>query len=294
MRSRVVVACAAAAVLAGVLFLVLRKPAAQGRRRVVASFRGGKLTAGDVEEGLQHLPPALRREFDSTAGRRELAQSLIDKKLLAQEARRRHLDERPEIRQQIEELQERLVVQALLAEEEKGTGSVGEDEIQRYYEQHRGEFAQPERVRIARVLAAVAPAASTEAKARARKRAEEFQRRLRKGEALAVVAASGDGAERKASGELGWLSRGERDQATSTAAFALQRPGEASAPVLTPDGWAVLVLLERAAARTPALAEVRNDVVGRADAGRRRRSFDALVLQLRRDGEVDLPREGTR
>ncbi len=293
-RSRILLACAAAAVVAAALLFALRKRGGEGPARVVASFRGGRLTAGELEQGLGRLAPALRREFDSAAGRREVARSLIDKKLLAQEARRRHVDERPEIRRQIEELEDRLIVQALLADEEKSAGSGSDAELQRYYEEHRREFDRPERVRIARVLAAVAPAAGAEAKARARKRAEEFQHRLRKGEPLAKVAAAGDGPERKEGGQLGWLARADRDAATSTAAFALQRPGEVSPPVLTPDGWSVLVLLERAAARTPAFAEVRDEIVGRADAARRRRAFDSLVAGLRREGEVHLAVEGSR
>ena len=293
-RTRILLACAAAALLAGALLFALRKHGGEGPLRVVASFRGGSLTAGELEEGLLRLAPALRREFDSAAGRREVARSLVDKKLLAEEARRRHIGERPEIRRQIEELEDRLIVQALLADEEKSGGPGSDAELQRYYEEHRREFDQPERVRIGRVLAAVGPAAGAETKARARKRAEEFQRRLRKGEPLAKVAGAGDGPERKEGGQLGWLARPDRDAVTSSAAFALQRPGEVSAPVLTPDGWAVLVLLERAAARTPAFAEVRGEIVGRADAARRRRAFDALVAGLRHDGEVHLAAEGAR
>jgi peptidyl-prolyl cis-trans isomerase C len=287
-------ACAGVAVLAGAVFLAVRKRGGEGPARVVGSFRGGTLTARELEEGVQRLAPALRREFDSAAGRREVARSLIDKKLLAAEARRRHIDGRPDIRRQIEELEDRLIVQALLADEEKSAGAAPDDDLRRYYDEHRREFDRPERVRVARVLAAVGPASSAEAKARARKRAEEFQHRLRKAEPLAKVAAAGDGPERKEGGQLGWLARSDRDAATSTAAFALQRPGEMSAPVLTPDGWSVLVLLERAAARTPAFTEVREEIVGRADAARRRRAFDSLLAGLRREGEVHVAFEGSR
>jgi peptidyl-prolyl cis-trans isomerase C len=293
-RLRVVVSvCAAIAILAGGLFFAFRRPGEKGPGRVIASFRGGTLTAGELEDGVVRLAPALRREFDSAEGRRQVARSLIDKKLLFQEARRRQIDERPEIRRQVEELEERLVVRALLADEEKSGGPASDDELRHYYDAHRAEMIRPERVRVGRVLAAVAAGASAEAKARAQKRAQEFERRLRHGEQLAKVAAAGDGAERKDGGQIGWLAHGDRDAKTSAAAFALKKPGDVSAPVLTAEGWAVLVLIERASARTPQFGEVREEIAGREDAARKRRSFDALIEELRRDAAVQLASNGS-
>ena len=54
------------------------------------------------------LPPALREQFETPAGRREFTRSMIDKRLLVLEARRRKLTEDPELRRQVQELEERL------------------------------------------------------------------------------------------------------------------------------------------------------------------------------------------
>lgn len=287
-RRRIALACAVLVLLAGGALLLRRKPPA-GRERIAAEFSGGTLTIGELEEGLQRLPPAMRREFDNLAGRRELAQSLVDKKLLALEARRRHLEARPDIRRQVDELEDRLVVQALLADEEKAQPPVGDADLARAYEAHKAELGQPERVRVDRVLAAVAAGAPPAARARARQRAEEFARRLRRGEPIAKVALAGDGPERKAGGELGWLARTDPlDAEAAKALFALRRPGEVTSPVAIHDGYAVFVLLERQSARTPALAEVRGEMQGREDASRRRRAFDELVSRLRKDAHPEL------
>ena len=76
--------------------------------RVAGTFNGGKITRADVDRESARMPAALRANFDSFAGRRELARSLLDKKLLAREALRRGFEKDPEVRRQVQELEERL------------------------------------------------------------------------------------------------------------------------------------------------------------------------------------------
>src|SRR6476659_1582493 len=80
------------------------------------------VTPEEVAREAERLPPILREKFETPEGRREFAASLVDKKLLVREAHRRGLAEKPEIQRQVRELEERLIVQALLADEERTAG----------------------------------------------------------------------------------------------------------------------------------------------------------------------------
>jgi peptidyl-prolyl cis-trans isomerase C len=256
-------------------------------QRVVAHWSGGVVTQGELRREASKMPPALRQQFESEGGKRDLAGALVDRRLLVDEARRRGLAKDPEIRRQIEDLESRLIVRALLVREEKQLPPPSEAEIHAFYEAHARELAQPARARLLRVLAAVAPSASSADRARARARAQGFLQRLRAGEPPARVAAQGDGPERAKGGELGLLvERSGKDPALEQAALALKRPGELSGVVACAEGFAVLQLLERRDGHVPSLEEASGDVRNRMDPLRKRKALDELLSRLRRESEV--------
>ncbi|WP_158620075.1 peptidylprolyl isomerase [Corallococcus sicarius] len=258
-------------------------------RDLVARFDGGVVTRTEWERESRRLPPALREQFASEAGQREFAWSLVDKRLMVAEAKRQGLAGREDIARQVRELEERLVVQALLAQEERAAGAPGEQELRGWYDANRQQFEQPERVHLGRILARVEGQGSAAERTKARARAEEFARRLKAKEPLAQVQSSGDGPERARGGDLGLFARGELpDRRLEDAAFALREPGQVSPVVETAEGFAVVQLIERRPARTPPFEEVRAEVEGRMAPVRQRRVFDALRARLRSGADVQV------
>lgn len=256
---------------------------------VVGRYSGGIITSVDLQREANRLPPALRTQFETPYGRRELVAAMIDKRLLAQEAEARKLQEDPEIQRQVRELQERLVLQALLAEEERAAGAPTDAEVRSWYEAHKRELAQPERVHVARVLAAVPKNGTAADRARARARVEKLVARARRGEPFERVAAEGDGPEKVRGGDLGLLARGATpDRQLEEAAFRLRGPAELSPPVECADGVAVLRLIERRPARIPSLEESRSDVENRLAPLRKRKVLDDLLARLRAKGKTSV------
>ncbi|MDC0712260.1 peptidylprolyl isomerase [Stigmatella sp. ncwal1] len=264
--------------------------AGQSSGTVVGRFAQSEtLTEEDVSREAARLPPALREQFETPSGRREFARSLIDKRLLVLEAQRRKLTEDPEIRRQVRELEERLVVQALLAQEEAAAGRPSEQELRAWFTAHRDELLRPEQVRLGRVLVSVGSKASEVERNRARRKAEALAARLRRGEPLAQVAKESDGPERMQGGELGLVTRGGgQESSLEQAAFALERPGAVSPVVAVREGFAVIQLIERKPPRVPAFEEVAAEVEGRLAPTRKRQMFDALLSRLRQQGGVEL------
>ncbi|MBN1207881.1 MAG: peptidyl-prolyl cis-trans isomerase [Myxococcaceae bacterium] len=248
----------------------------------VARFEPGPVTEEEVQRQLQRLPPNLRRRFESQAGRLELTRSIRDKQLLAFEAARRGFTRDPELRRQVRELEEQLAIKALLAAEERAAPPITEAEARAFYEANKERFTEPERLRVARVLAAV-PTGSSRAKwSQARQRAEGWRRRLLAGEPVAKVAQGGDGPERARGGELGLLARGEfSSPAIESAAAALSKVGAASPVVEEPEGASALVLLERQPPRVRPFEEVRQEVLGRMAPMAQRKVFDGVLARLR-------------
>lgn len=248
----------------------------------VAKFDGGVVTEEELRRDVEKLPPILRTRFEGGAGRRELIAAIVDKRLLAREARERKLDEAPEIRREVQELEERLVIQALLAAEEKGAGEPPEAELRAWYDGHRAELGEPERARARRILAAAPAGASDADRERARAKAARFAARLQAGERFEKVAADGEGAERAHGGDLGLIARTDAgDPGLVAAVFALSQPGARSPVVAVAGGFAVVELVERRPARTPTFEEARGEVGNRILPERKRRAFDQLLGRLR-------------
>ncbi|QDF05356.1 hypothetical protein BHS04_19440 [Myxococcus xanthus] len=260
---------------------------------VVARYKGGAITAEEVLRESQRLPPTLRARFQQGTGREEFIRSMVDKRLLAMEAVRLGFTQDLEIRRQVRELEERLAIQALLAREEKSAGAPTDDEARVHYQANVERFAQPERLRIARILVEVPPGSPRTSWSQAQQRAETLRRRVVNGEPVAKVAESGDGPERSRGGELGLLARGEfGGAALEEAALALTRPGEATPVIEQPTGAVVLVLLERLAPRVPPFEEVREAVLGQMAPMLQRRAFEQVLARLRKEASIELSSAG--
>lgn len=257
--------------------------------RVVGRYDGGVITEAELIEESSRLPSPLREQFERPAGQREFVRSMIDKRLLAQEARTRALHQEPSIQKQVKALEDRLAIQSLLAAEEKAAGKPGEEELRGYYAQHRESFSQPERLRLARVLVSLPPGATAAQRTQAKQKAERFAQRLKAGEPLAKVAAEGDGPEKLQGGELGVVARGElQDRALEEAVFALKKPGETSGVIAGAQGYAVVRLLERREGHTPAFEEVRAEVESRVLPQWQRKVLESLLARLRAAGSVGI------
>ena len=106
--------------------------------------------------------------------------------------------------------------------------------IQKFYDENRARYDQKKRVRVQHVLARVTGGDD----AAARKKIEDAQARLKKGEDFAKVAAalSDDENTKARGGELGWVTAGLFDEAFAAAALSLE-PGQVSEPVKSASGW---------------------------------------------------------
>lgn len=239
-----------------------------------ASDRTAAISAPSVDGTLDRLPPQLRDRFESSAGRAELKRALEDSERLKVEARRLRLHERPEVRQQVQELEDRLIVQQLL-KEEFARLEPAEDEQRAFYNARQALFQEPERVRVVRVFAA-----SRGDPPAARARAEALRKRWLSGENLDALLRESDGGERGRGGDLGFVTTDHADAALAKVAFSLN--GEAISEVTpTNGGFSVMKVVERSAPRVIPFDEARPLVLARMKPTLERKAFDALVGRLR-------------
>jgi len=118
---------------------------------VVARVGDRTITLGDYAATLERMDQFDRLRYQSPERRKELLQEIIDVELLAQDARKRKLDEEPETQQAIRQV----LRDAILADAKKDLPApvdIPEAEVRAYYEAHRDEYREPERRRVAEIV----------------------------------------------------------------------------------------------------------------------------------------------
>ncbi|HYP90028.1 MAG TPA: peptidyl-prolyl cis-trans isomerase [Polyangiaceae bacterium] len=128
--------------------------------RVLAKVGDHEITLGEYAATLERMDPFERLRYQSADRRKALLDELIDLELLADEARRRGLDKQPETQERVRQL----LRDELLAQTRKSlppADEISEADARRYYDEHRDDFREPERRRVAHI----ALASEAEAKA---------------------------------------------------------------------------------------------------------------------------------
>ena len=153
----------------------------------------------------------------------------------------------PEVREHYVDQNEKVKVSYIFAGPDMFRDSevkVDQDEIKRYYEQHKQEFREEEKRRCKFVVWEKRPSVADEEAVRVE--AETVAAEIREGANFDELAKelSDDDATASKGGDLGWFGRGQMVEAFEKAAFAL-KTGQISDPVKTPFGWHIIKLVAR-------------------------------------------------
>ncbi len=251
---------------------------------VVISIGEERITVAQFEALINSLPEQYRAMARGPA-KRQFAEQLVAIKTLAQEARKRKLDQSESYRRQLAFQEENLLAGALF---QNLTDSIQVDEAaaRNYYEQHKGEYESVKaRHVLVRFKGSPVPLKQgreelTEEQALAR--VQELRKRLLAGEDFAAVAKaeSDDATSAGNGGDLGNFRRGQMVPAFDAAVFSLPLR-QISEPVKTQFGFHLIRVEDRSA---QSFEEVRGDV----DKKVRPEAVKAELENLRRAAKITL------
>ncbi len=257
----------------------------------VATFRGGEVGAAAVRAALVQEPAALR------SGNQEVAKRVVDElvrtRVLAALAIEKGYDKDPEVAQRQAEQLALLYLEKEFEGPERGKAPT-DDEVRSFFDAHHGDFARPERVRVAVVLFPGATPAERNAK-RGKAEAVLVEARRRENDYYAF----GDLARRRSEdpktasrqGELPFMTREELAAATApevaTAAFGMAEPGKVHPGVIEAgSGFFVLKLLGREAAQDPKFEDLRDTLRARLASERRAEHRQAFLDRIWKQADV--------
>jgi len=259
---------------------------------VLAEVAGATITVEDFENELRSLPEYTQKRMSTGEQRKKHLDKMIDEILLLDEAERRGLGRDEEIRGKVERYRRRLITEKLYREVAQEKSEVGEGEIQEYFQGHKDQFVQKERIRVRQILILLPANAGPEKEAEAKRKAEEVLSRAKAGGDFAELAKEySEGPAASRGGDLGYFSRGRMVPAFEKAAFALEKDGDLSDVVRTKFGYHIIQLTGRQPAKELSIDEVRDRIVRQLESARRREVRQSLAKELRQQADVEI-REG--
>jgi len=310
----------AVCLLIALLALSLLKRPSEGR---VAVVDGSVITREDFDREMNHVKQELlnmgKPLIDSQLSKlkKEVLEQLINRELLYQQSQKKRIGiEEAAVNKELQalkkgfpseaefksalkeaklselevksQIERKLAINEFIAGKfvEKATAS--DSEVRTYYESHPESFKQPEQVQASHILISVDPQADRSKRSSARKKIEDIQQKLRKGEDFAALAKEfSQGPSSAKGGDLGYFRRGQMTKPFEDAAFALT-PGELSDVVETKFGYHLIKVIAKKPETTIAFEGIR-EVLGRYLTQEKvQKEVGLYVQKLKEDAKVEV------
>jgi len=160
-------------------------------------------------------------------------------------------------------------------------------EVERYYEQHKQEYTQPESVRLSEIL--ISADSDDAAKvAAAKAKADDIESRLHAGGDFAQLARSfSDGPTASSGGDLGQFRRNALAKVLEDATFSL-KPGQYTDPILTRQGYVILKVVQHTDAGPAPYKDVQEQVEESLYMSRMEPAIRTYLNQMRDEAAITI------
>jgi peptidyl-prolyl cis-trans isomerase C len=254
---------------------------------VLAKVGDKELKFADLNKMIKMMPPSYQSMFSNIDQMKKLLDVQINSILFSQEARRLKLDQKPEVKQNIDEIVNRILMQALIEDKVNKDVTATDKEIEEYYKNNQDEFKVPEKVKVSHILIKVGPKATEKVKEAKKKKAEEILAKAKAGEDFAELAKqySEDKRTNKKGGDVGFFAKGSKGPEFEKAVFSLKK-NEISDLVLTKKGYHIIKLLDKKEGRKKTLEEAKASIKNKVKQQKRTESYENLLNDLKEKNKV--------
>jgi hypothetical protein len=246
------------------------RPAPMDPDKVLATAGDVKVTGADFEAVIANVPPQYTARLNDPTVRKGLLDQIVRVKLLAEEAERRKIDRKPEVKRQLEMQREQTLTNSL-AQDLQGSSDAAD---RAYFDANKPSFddvkARHILIRTPDSPVPVGAGKKALSDADAKAKAGQIEAQLKKGGDFAAIAKSesDDVSSGIKGGDLGTFAPWKMDPVFAKAALGLQK-NQISEPVKTQFGYHIIQLLDD----TPRTFEQAKGEVGQA-------RWSALVSEL--------------
>jgi len=187
------------------------------------------------------------------------------------------------------DVREGLQIDKMIDTEVGTRAAVSVEQVNDFYAKNPSQFQQAERVRASHILIRVPEGGDAKGKEQARGRADDILKQVKAGGDFAALAKehSQDPGSGPKGGDLGFFERGQMVGPFEEAAFSLAA-GQSSELVETQFGFHIIKVVDKQAARTVPLEEVRPQVEQYLQGQNRERETQVFIDALKAKGKVEI------
>ena len=206
----------------------------------IAKVGNTGITVEEFSERVMSAPPSYQAYINTEPGKKQFIDLLVREKLMLESAKQAGINKREEYKDSIESFKEDqkrqlkdyedgLMIEMYIKDIQENTISASEEEVNKYYEEHKQDFTNPVAVVAKHILVPT------------KEEAEEALARINKGESFDKVAqeVSTDKISAQRGGEIGPFRKGELVKEFEAVVFDLKK-GEISEVVETPFGFHII------------------------------------------------------
>jgi peptidyl-prolyl cis-trans isomerase SurA len=190
-------------------------------------------------------------------------------------------------------LRNQIITQQVIGREVGSRLTPSKEDIQKYYDAHKGDMAQPETIRLSEILVSTDPKPNDSADEAqrlpaAQAKAEDLLAQIRKGAKFEDVAKKdSDGPTAPQGGDLGEFKRGALAKALEDKTF-IMKAGDVSDVIRTKQGFVILKVAEHHDAGVPALSEVKPKIQDAIYMEKLQPALRDYLTKLREEAFIDI------
>jgi peptidyl-prolyl cis-trans isomerase SurA len=298
---------------------------------IIAHVNSDIITRSDLQHGQEMLMSDLRQQYGGEAEQhyqdrqKDVLRDLIDQDLLLQKGKELGITGDNELIKRLDEIRKQLnletmedvqraaekegvsyedfkqnikngiITQQVISREVGAHIQITQDEVQKFYAEHKAEMEQPEQVRLEEILIATQSKDSPDSDpdeatlAAAQKKAQDLRDQIRKGGSFEDLAKkhSDDANSAAQGGDLGYFKRGSMVKSLEDTIFAM-KVGDVSDPVRTKQGFILMKVTEHTAAGVPPLKDVEEKVQSAIYYQKLTPAVRVYLTKLREDAYIDI------
>lgn len=242
--------------------------------KVIATVSNRAITLGAFKARIDRLPEYYQKIIKNNL-KRYLDETIMEM-ILYEEALRKRLDKNKEVKEILSEARKKVLVSKLVTIEVDEKAKVSEEEIRKYYDEHKDEFKKPEMWRASHILVAD--------EAQARSIADE----LSKGGDFAELAKKySTDATASRGGDIGFFRQGQLVPEFEKACLKLD-VGQTGDILHTQFGYHIIKLTDKREAAAEAYDEARRAIEAELSRKKKAALFDEMVNNLKSRYSVNI------
>ena len=260
------------AILAVSLFGCAKKPAADSKVLVRVSNR--VITEKDLQAKIAKMPPYYQNVVAKNP--KKYVEEIIVEMLCYEEGVRKGIDRDKEVKEVVNEAKKKIVMAKLIKNEVEDKIVVTEDEMKKFYDEHKDEFKTPEMWRASHIL--VADEKEAKAMLDELARGAQFED-LARAHSIDATASRG--------GDVGYFRAGQLIPDFEKACLKLD-VGQTSGIVQTQFGYHIIKLTDKKEPGVKSYEEAKRAIEAELKKKKRSELFNAFILRLKNKYVVEV------